>query len=80
MANFTDKLLAMGGNPYALTRLTSIASLTFDSLPHNSAIVLTLQYCGVSHKDGYKHLFFCTVVTTTAATIVNIIMAHLGII
>lgn len=31
-------------------------------------------------KEGYKHLFFCTVVTTTLATIVNIIMAHLGII
>ncbi len=78
--NFTDKLLAMGGNPYALTRLANIAQITFDSLPHNSAIVLTLSYCGVTHKDGYKHLFFVTVVSTTLATIVNIIMAHLGII
>ena len=80
LENFTQKLLDMGGNPYALTRIANIAQITFDSLPHNSAIVLTLSYCGVSHKDGYKHLFFCTVVTTTAATIVNIIMAHLGII
>ncbi len=80
LENFTQKLLDMGGNPYALTRITNIAQITFDSLPHNSAIVLTLSYCGVSHKEGYKHLFFCTVVTTTLATIVNIIMAHLGII
>ena len=48
--------------------------------PHNSAIVLTLSYCGVTHKEGYKHLFVVTVVTTTLATIVNIIMAHLGVI
>ena len=54
--------------------------ITFDSLPHNSAIVLTLSYCGVTHKEGYKHLFVVTVVTTTLATIVNIIMAHLGVI
>ena len=80
LENFTQKLLDMGGNPYALTRITNIAQITFDSLPHNSAIVLTLSYCGVSHKDGYKHLFFCTVVTTTLATIVNIVMAHIGII
>ena len=58
----------------------NISQITFDSLPHNSAIVLTLSYCGVTHKEGYKHLFVVTVVTTTLATIVNIIMAHLGVI
>ena len=78
--NFTDKLVAMGGNPEALTRIANISQITFDSLPHNSAIVLTLSYCGVTHKEGYKHLFVVTVVTTTLATIVNIIMAHLGVI
>ena len=78
--NFTDKLVAMGGNPEALTRIANISQITFDSLPHNSAIVLTLSYCGVTHKEGYKHLFVVTVVTTTLATIANIIMAHLGVI
>lgn len=80
LENFTQKLLDMGGNPYALTRIANVAQITFDSLPHNSAIVLTLNYCGVTHKEGYKHLFVCTVVTTTLATIVNILMAHIGII
>ena len=78
--NFTDKLVAMGGNPETLTRIANISQITFDSLPHNSAIVLTLSYCGVTHKEGYKHLFVVTVVTTTLATIANIIMAHLGVI
>ena len=78
--NFTEKLLAMGGNPEALTRIANISQITFDSLPHNSAIVLTLSYCGVTHKEGYKHLFMVTVVTTTLATVVNIIMAHMGVI
>ena len=64
----------------SLVRVICAAARTFDSLPHNSAIVLTLSYCGVTHKEGYKHLFVVTVVTTTLATIVNIIMAHLGVI
>ena len=63
-----------------MARIANISQITFDSLPHNSAIVLTLSYCGVTHKEGYKHLFVVTVVTTTLATIVNIIMAHLGVI
>ena len=81
MENFGATIL---GNPAinvgALHRIAAISGAGFDSLPHNSAIVLTLSYCGVTHKEGYKHLFVVTVVTTTLATIVNIIMAHLGVI
>ena len=77
---FGQPYLDMGVNAGALRRLLLCTTQTFDSLPHNSAIVLTLSYCGVTHKEGYKHLFVVTVVTTTLATIVNIIMAHLGVI
>ncbi len=76
---FAEKLVAMGGNPAALSRVITVSSLTFDSLPHNSAIVLTLDYCGVSHKEGYKHLFVTTVVNTTIATFIAIALASFGI-
>lgn len=76
---FADKLVAMGGSPAALSRVITVSSLTFDSLPHNSAIVLTLDYCGVSHKEGYKHLFVTTVLNTTIATFIAIALSSFGI-
>jgi len=77
--SFTDKLIAMGGNPANLTRVICVSSQTFDSLPHNSAVVLTLDACHVSHKEGYKHVFVTTVVNTTIATIIAIIFGMIGI-
>jgi H+/gluconate symporter-like permease len=77
---FSAKLVEMGGSPSACARIIAQASITFDSMPHNSAVVLTLLACGVSHKDGYFHVFMTTVVMTTAATAACIIMASLGII
>lgn len=76
---FSEKLVAMGGSPAALSRVITVSSLTFDSLPHNSAIVLTLDYCGVTHKEGYKHLAVTTVVNTCIATAIAIVMSTIGI-
>lgn len=76
---FGEKLVEMGGNAGALSRIITVSSLTFDSLPHNSAIVLTLDYCGVTHKEGYKHLAVTTVLMTTIATLMGIALASVGI-
>ncbi len=40
-----------------------IASCTFDSLPHNGAIITLLTVCGFTHKEGYLPIFMLTVVT-----------------
>lgn len=77
--SFSEKLLAMGGDPASLTRVICASSLTFDSLPHNSAVVLTLEACHVSHREGYKHLFVTTVLNTTIATVIAIVFAMIGI-
>lgn len=79
LQSFSEKLLAMGGNPASLVRVIVASSLTFDSLPHNSAVVLTLNACNVSHKDGYKHVAVTTVVNTVLATIIAIVFAMIGI-
>ncbi|MEY8339190.1 hypothetical protein AALB16_14425 [Lachnospiraceae bacterium 62-35] len=79
LANFADKFVAMGASPAALTRIMAVSALTLDSLPHNSANILTFQYCKVTYKEGYIHLVFCTVLTTLLATIVTVIMSQLGI-
>lgn len=77
--SFKDTLLAMGGRPASLVRVICASSLTFDSLPHNSAVVLTLNACNVTHKEGYKHLAVTTVLNTSLATIIAIVFAMIGI-
>ena len=78
LANFADKFIAMGASPVAITRIMAVSSLTLDSLPHNSANILTFQYCKVTYKEGYIHLVFCTILTTLLATVATVVMAELG--
>ncbi len=79
LANYADKLIAMGASPIALTRIIAVSCLTLDSLPHNSANIITFQACGVKFKEGYYHFIFCTIISTTLATVITVIMATLGI-
>ena len=47
------------------------------SLSHSGGIVAVLQICGVSYKDGYKHLFVVTVVITLMALALSVIMGNI---
>lgn len=69
-----DHYLALGVAPEAMHKVASIAGLTLDSLPHNGVMVTLLAVCGVTHSEGYKHIFACTVVCTTITTIVAVIL------
>lgn len=80
LSAFGDKLVSMGGNPAALSRIITLSSLTFDSLPHNGSVVLALTYCGIGHKEGYKYMFVTTVISTLIAAFVGIAMATMGIV
>ena len=62
-----------------MARIANISQITFDSLPHNSAVVLTLNACNVTHREGYKHVAVTTVLNTTIATIIAILFAMIGI-
>ncbi len=48
--------LGMGVNPAALHRLTLATATTFDSMPHNGALNVTMQVMGLTHKEVYKHI------------------------
>lgn len=72
-----DHYISLGVAPEAMHKVASIAGLTLDSLPHNGVMVTLLAVCGVSHKEGYKHIFVCTVVCTTITTIVSVILGTL---
>lgn len=53
-----------------LHRLCALASGTLDSLPHNSGLFLTFAYLGLTHKEGYKHYWWMTVILPTVVVIV----------
>lgn len=47
-------------------RVTAMASIGFDSLPHNGAIITLLLVCGLSHRESYKDIFVVTVLVPLA--------------
>lgn len=57
-------------NAPALARVGALAATTFETLPVNGLIILTLQLTGCTHKEGYKPMFLMSVVYTLVGTIV----------
>ncbi|WP_338751723.1 GntP family permease [Janibacter alittae] len=47
-------------------RVTAMASIGFDSLPHNGAIITLLLVTGLSHRESYKDIFVVTVLVPLA--------------
>lgn len=54
----------------ALARVGALAATTFETLPINGLIILTLQLTGCTHKEGYKPMFLMSVLYTLVGTIV----------
>lgn len=65
---------AMGVSAEHLHRVAAISSGALDSLPHNGYVVTLLEYCGVSHKEGYWPIFWLTVVLPTVTAAIAIIL------
>lgn len=57
----------------AVARVMSIASCSFDSLPHNSGLTgVVRDFCGETHARAYMPLFWLTVFLPLIATIIAI--------
>ena len=63
---FADQLSTMaveqGISHETLHRLIAMASVCFDSLPHNGAVLTILLVCNMTHKKSYKDIAAVTVV------------------
>ena len=55
-ATLGQTFLGMGVNPEALHRLTLATATTFDSMPHNGSLNVTMQVMGLTHKEVYKNI------------------------
>ncbi len=69
------KLIEAGANASIVHRLICMASQTIDSLPHSGAMYMNLSVYGYTHKNGYRYLFYSTVVVTTVTSWLGAILA-----
>ncbi|GAB3126853.1 GntP family permease [Tsukamurella serpentis] len=51
-----------GISPDLLHRVIAMASVSFDSLPHNGAIVTLLIVCGLTHRQSYRDIGMVTII------------------
>ena len=71
----TPQLIASGANLNVVHKLAGAASATFDSLPHNGNINISLQVFGLTHKQGYKHMFIVQTLFPVTYTLVGLLIA-----
>lgn len=57
-----------------LLRIGALAATTFETLPVNGLIILTLHLIGCNHKEAYKPMFLQTVVFTLIGSIIATVM------
>ena len=77
---YLDAAVAQGINPEVLHRIASVASGGLDSLPHNGAVITLLSICGLTHKESYADVGFCSVVVPVSAGIIITLLALAGIV
>jgi H+/gluconate symporter-like permease len=75
LQNLGDYFLASGANLQVLHRLISVAAGSLDTLPHVSGIFLMLSVLGLTHKEGYHHMFWTTVIIPLIVVIIGLIIA-----
>ncbi len=75
LEHLAPAFLDMGIDPVIIHRISAIASGGMDALPHNGAVVTLLVCTALSHREGYKHVFWSAVVVPLLATIPALLTA-----
>lgn len=65
-----EHFIASGCNLQVLHRLMSVAAGSLDTLPHSAGLFMVLQWMRLTHKTGYRHLFWTSVFIPTIVVIV----------
>ena len=61
----------------ALHRLSGIASTSFDSMPQNGPTIVTLRAFKMSHKEGYKWIFYVQCLLPLTSILVALVMCYI---
>ncbi|MDO4238764.1 GntP family permease [Micrococcus sp.] len=74
LSNFGEQLSQLaaqqGMSLELLHRVIAMASVSFDSLPHNGAIITLLLVCGLTHRQAYKDIGVVTVLVPLVGVLV----------
>ncbi len=65
-----------GISPELLHRVAVMASGSFDSLPHNGAVITLLSICKLTHKQSYFDIFMVSVVIPASALVAVIALGN----
>ena len=76
----SEPFLNMGLNMSALHRVVQIATMTLDSLPWCSNIIIYLMVCRCTHKGAYRHIGVTCCIIPIFTTILACILAMIGIV
>ena len=63
---------AVGISPELLHRVAVMSSGSFDSLPHNGAVITLLSICRLTHRQSYFDIFMVSVAIPVSALVVVI--------
>lgn len=63
-----------GISPELLHRVTTLATGSLDTLPHNGAVITLLSICGLTHRQSYGDLAMVGIVFPVCALIVVIVL------
>lgn len=65
-----EHFVGTGCNLEVLHRLMSVSAGSLDTLPHSAGLFMVLQWMGLSHKEGYRHLFWTSVVVPSIVVVI----------
>ena len=71
-AHYLDLANAVGISPELLHRVAVMSSGSFDSLPHNGAVITLLSICRLTHRQSYFDIFVVSVAIPVSALVVVI--------
>ncbi|MGE5381478.1 MAG: GntP family permease [Methylocystaceae bacterium] len=75
MEAFAKTYLALGVSPDAIHRIAAMSSGGLSALPHSGAIFTLMAVTGLTHKDGYRHIFWVVLVGQLLALIPALLLA-----
>ena len=71
-AHYLDLANTVGISPELLHRVAVMSSGSFDSLPHNGAVITLLSICRLTHRQSYFDIFMVSVAIPVSALVVVI--------
>jgi H+/gluconate symporter-like permease len=74
---YLDWGIRAGISPEVLHRIASLAAGGMDTLPHNGAVITVLAICGLTHKQSYGDIFALTVLKTSVAFLMVLLVSFL---